>query len=82
MSIATPTERREANAPASAPARRTIANGDPPTNNLRTANRIPNEKPTNWPLGWARTEYWTFTGDRRANRTHFGAEIGPTWFVM
>lgn len=61
MSIATPPERLEAIPPASAPARRNGSNGDPPTNVIRAANRIPNEKPTNWPLWWARTEYWTFT---------------------
>ena len=24
-------------------------------------------------------EYFDFTGDRLVNRTHFGAENGPTW---
>ncbi len=31
-------------------------------------------------------DQWVFQvsggGDRRANRTHFGAEIGPTWLVI
>ena len=61
MSTAIPAERLEAHAPASAPARRNMSIGDPPTNNIRTANGTPDDTPINWAVCWARTEYWTFT---------------------
>lgn len=61
MSVATPVERAEASLPTPASARRNISQDDRPKEAGAARNKPHVDRTFNWPLFWARTQYWTFT---------------------